>query len=99
MIDMITIAALAVILFFSIPCPQQNRLALFIQMNMKEYCERWVECFGKESEHVQLHALCEATGIGINVWCFEISHLSLVVMQEPKMNLLYRPGHYDILYY
>ena len=71
----------------------------FIQMNMKEYCERWVECFGKESEHVQLHALCEATGIGINVWCFEISHLSLVVMQEPKMNLLYRPGHYDILYY
>lgn len=65
---------------------------------MREYCERFVESFGKESEHVQCVALCESTGVGIEIVCFEVKQLSKVVIEEPKMILLYRPGHYDVLY-
>ena len=55
----------------------------------------------KESDHVQMMALTSATGIPIRVFCMERGqHTTLTFPNDavPMLHLLYRPGHYDILY-
>jgi ubiquitin thioesterase protein OTUB1 len=78
--------------------------------DMKAYCEREVEPMGKEVEQVQIMALAEYIGLGINIHCLDgrpfdahegISEIKLPsngAVHAITVHLLYRPGHYDILY-
>ena len=82
-------------------------------VDMKAYCEREVEPMGKEVEQVQIIALAEYMGLNIHIHYLDgrlfDSSVGLPVIKLPELglssevqtittNLLYRPGHYDILY-
>lgn len=60
-----------------------------------------IEPMDKESDHVQMMALSSATGICLRVFCMERGQASSITIPSdgtPLIHLLYRPGHYDILY-
>jgi len=81
-----------------------------LSRDMKAYCEREVEPMGKEVEQVQIMALAEYMGLGINIHYLDgrpfgvQEGLSEIKLPENgathaiTVHLLYRPGHYDILY-
>ncbi|XP_036598699.1 ubiquitin thioesterase OTUB1-like [Trichosurus vulpecula] len=71
---------------------------------VKEFCEQEVEPMCKESDHIHIMALAQALGVPIQVEYMDRGeggttnpHVFLEG-SEPKVYLLYRPGHYDILY-
>lgn len=59
---------------------------------------------GKESDHIHITALTQALGVPVQVLYMdhsEGSKCNLHVFPEdskPSITLLYRPGHYDVLY-
>ena len=80
---------------------------------MQSYCSREVEPMGKECEQVHIIAIAELLGVVVAIEYLdgrlpadELSGLSKVEcggsLQEVEpsrhVRLLYRPGHYDILY-
>lgn len=81
-----------------------------LSRDMKAYCEREVEPMGKEVEQVQIIALAEYMGLGINIHYLDgrpfAAQEGLPEIKLPEngaahaitVHLLYRPGHYDILY-
>jgi len=75
--------------------------------NVRLYCAQCIEAFGREADNVGILALARAIQVGIDV-----SYLDRSAGEEPivyefrpdewregdeKVELLYRPGHYDIL--
>ncbi|KAI0696410.1 peptidase C65 Otubain-domain-containing protein [Cerioporus squamosus] len=77
------------------------------QMDPESFCNNFVEAVGKEADHVQMNALATALKVNVNVAYLDghdqQGKVSFVPFQnapftflEP-VNLLYRPGHYDIL--
>lgn len=58
----------------------------------------------RESDHIHVTALTRATNIPIRVVYMDRSDQDTVVThdfpedEKPKLHILYRPGHYDILY-
>lgn len=55
----------------------------------------------KESDHIHIIALARALGVGVHVKYMDRGEGSdLDFLEEAKVcvHLLYRPGHYDILY-
>lgn len=81
-------------------------------VDMKSYCDREVEPMGKECEQLQIISLTEYMGVKVNIHYVDgrpfdkeqgpsvISLPESASGIEPKItvHLLYRPGHYDILY-
>ncbi|KAH7103666.1 cysteine proteinase [Auriculariales sp. MPI-PUGE-AT-0066] len=83
------------------------------QIGVREFCEAFVEPTGKESDHVQMTAISRAlkinvriayldgSGAGDSVEFVEFENRAEVVPSErggfKAIELLYRPGHYDIL--
>ncbi|KAH9948479.1 cysteine proteinase [Amylocystis lapponica] len=79
-------------------------------MQIRDFCESFVEAVGKEADHVQMTALTQALKVNINVAYldgrphgshdgtvdFVTFHNTDEENTEPVI-LLYRPGHYDIL--
>lgn len=70
---------------------------------MKEFCSQEVEPMGKESDHIHIIALTSATGIPVRVEHLDrntegVNHHDFPEDSTPQIVLLYRPGHYDILY-
>mmetsp|Transcript_12813 Transcript_12813/g.20900 ORF Transcript_12813/g.20900 Transcript_12813/m.20900 type:complete len:296 (+) Transcript_12813:125-1012(+) len=81
---------------------------------MRGYCQREVEPMGKESEQLHATALTEALGLQVSIQYLdgrpfdEAAGLGCIRLgpmdgtdkdQRPfVLHLLYRPGHYDILY-
>lgn len=76
--------------------------------NIKEFCKTEVEPMFKESDHLHIVALTSALKVcarvvymdrgpsdSVNVHDFADDQLN---SKEPRVHLLYRPGHYDILY-
>lgn len=58
---------------------------------------------GKESDHIHITALTQALGVPVQVVYMDRGegNTNLHVFPEdskPSITLLYRPGHYDILY-
>ena len=56
-----------------------------------------------ECEQIHIIALCEALGVAVAIEYLDgssgpLSCLTLPEGREPAITLLYRPGHYDILY-
>ncbi|CAG2250807.1 ubiquitin thioesterase OTUB1-like [Mytilus galloprovincialis] len=71
---------------------------------VKDFCGHEVEPMGKESDHIHITALTQALGVPVQVLYMdhsEGSKCNLHVFPEdskPSITLLYRPGHYDVLY-
>lgn len=74
-------------------------------VDMALFCQRHVECLGVESDQIHIIALGNALGCDVNVAYLDggegpLNQLSFVASQPRSItiNLLYRPGHYDLLY-
>ncbi|XP_034632304.1 ubiquitin thioesterase OTUB1 isoform X2 [Trachemys scripta elegans] len=72
--------------------------------SIKEFCQQEVEPMCKESDHIHIIALAQALNVSILVEYMDRGegggtnpHV-FPEGSEPKVYLLYRPGHYDILY-
>jgi len=63
-----------------------------------------VEPMNKESDHIHIIALSSALNVGVRVRYMDRGDSSEVIAHDfpegcsPAIHLLYRPGHYDILY-
>ncbi|XP_015424470.1 PREDICTED: ubiquitin thioesterase OTUB1 [Myotis davidii] len=71
---------------------------------VKEFCQQEVEPMCKESDHIHNVALAQALNVSIQVEYMDRGEGTTTNPHifpegsEPKVYLLYRPGHYDILY-
>ncbi|XP_005864499.1 PREDICTED: ubiquitin thioesterase OTUB1 [Myotis brandtii] len=71
---------------------------------VKEFCQQEVEPMCKESDHIHIIALAQALNVSIQVEYMDRGEGGTTNPHifpegsEPKVYLLYRPGHYDILY-
>jgi len=78
---------------------------LGIQMEPREFCENFVESVGKEADHVQMTALSRALYINVKIAYLDgrgtDGKVDFVDFDsssgDDPLQLLYRPGHYDIL--
>ncbi|GJN04090.1 hypothetical protein PR202_ga21607 [Eleusine coracana subsp. coracana] len=61
-----------------------------------QFCKVSVEPMGEESDHVHIIALSDA--LGSNSSEGDAAMSSTTAAEKPYITLLYRPGHYDILY-
>ena len=58
----------------------------------------------KESDHIHISALTAAVGVNVRVQYMDrgeggqVNHHDFPDGAHPRIHLLYRPGHYDILY-
>ncbi|XP_062820973.1 ubiquitin thioesterase OTUB1 isoform X1 [Anolis carolinensis] len=72
--------------------------------SIKEFCQQEVEPMCKESDHIHIIALAQALNVSILVEYMDRGEGGTTNPHvfpegsEPKVYLLYRPGHYDILY-
>ena len=69
-----------------------------------EFCATEVEPMYHESDHIHITALTAATGLRVRVMYLDRGEREAAVAHdfpegsEPLAHLLYRPGHYDVLY-
>ncbi|XP_071962049.1 ubiquitin thioesterase OTUB1-like [Antedon mediterranea] len=85
---------------------QADFYASFIEGNrtVREFCHQEVEPMAKESDHIHIIALSSKLQVGVRVVYLDRGSTEKANQHdfpddwEPKMTLLYRPGHYDILY-
>ena len=72
------------------------------EITMDVFCQNEVNIPGRDFDHVQILALCKSIGVGIRiVYADNSPTLNSYVVPEgvpTVLNLLYRPGHYDLLY-
>lgn len=79
--------------------------------SIKEFCSSEVEPMTRESDNIHITALSQATGVPVRVIYMDHSEKSSLTIHEfggsetsssdefqPMITLLYRPGHYDLLY-
>lgn len=88
---------------------RSHPLAPFLRPQVDLFCRRHVEVMGEESDNMHIVALTDALqvpvrvvylnamGAGVNSHDFVPEGLK-GADAEPRVALLYRPGHYDILY-
>lgn len=73
-------------------------------LTIEEFRHKEVEPMYKESDHIHIIALCTEFNVSVGVEYMDRGEgqINFHVFPEegvkPKVNLLYRPGHYDILY-
>jgi ubiquitin thioesterase protein OTUB1 len=71
---------------------------------IKDFCSKEVEPMRCESDHVHISALTQALDVNVRVQYMDrgeggkVNHHDFPEGSEPCLHLLYRPGHYDILY-
>jgi ubiquitin thioesterase protein OTUB1 len=81
--------------------------------DVAQFCAKYIEPMGQECEHVQVLALAEAVGVLVRIEYLDgrpssssnssveplvHAHTFGPETSATKLTLLYRPGHYDILY-
>jgi len=73
--------------------------------SIKEFCHQEVEPMYKESDHIHIIALTSALNVGVRIQYMDRGDGGKVNNHDfpegtmpVKVHLLYRPGHYDILY-
>jgi ubiquitin thioesterase protein OTUB1 len=77
--------------------------------NIAEFCKKEVEAMYRESDNVQLVAICAALGSAVRVEYMDRGSQTEVNAHDfsssdtpnddpPSVCLLYRPNHYDIIY-
>ncbi|KAL7731341.1 hypothetical protein ACLKA6_000460 [Drosophila palustris] len=73
-------------------------------LSIEEFRHQEVEPMFKESDHIHIIALCTALGVGVRVEYLDRGESGTVKTHDfpegtqPMVYLIYRPGHYDILY-
>ncbi|XP_020581313.1 uncharacterized protein LOC110025267 isoform X3 [Phalaenopsis equestris] len=76
-------------------------------MTVQKFCEVEVEPMGKDVDNVQITAFVDALGVPIRIeYVYDSKHrlnhfdfgVEASPLAEPYITLLFRPGHYDILY-
>lgn len=81
------------------------------EMDVHTFCERSVDVMGEESDHIHAQALTDAVQVPIRIIYMSAQegdapvdmkpeHLTpeqQAALGGPKVHMLYRPGHYDIL--
>ncbi|OZJ05973.1 hypothetical protein BZG36_01212 [Bifiguratus adelaidae] len=78
-------------------------------ISIDEFCNMHVEAFGRESDQYQIIAISKALNVPIEVAYLDGSASETVTFHQfepeeannasiPPVRLIYRPGHYDILY-
>ncbi|KAI7882106.1 peptidase C65 Otubain-domain-containing protein [Mucor mucedo] len=77
-------------------------------ISIQEFCSMHVEAFGRESDHLQIIALSKALEVPIQVVYLDGGSNDQCAVHEfwpeeedkskTPIKLIYRPGHYDILY-
>jgi ubiquitin thioesterase protein OTUB1 len=80
-------------------------------MTMEQFCSLHVESMGRESDHIHIAALSQALRVKMKVAYMDSSEASDTVffheftpdvecdfLNGKWLTLLYRPGHYDIIY-
>jgi len=80
--------------------------AFFIEggRTVEEFTKQEVEPMYRECDHLHIVALTAAVGVGVRVIYLDRGEGATVAShdfpedKEPVIHLLYRPGHYDILY-
>lgn len=71
---------------------------------VKDFCATEVEPMYRESDHIHIIGITAATGVGVRVIYLDREQGDQGRVHdfpegcEPTVHLLYRPGHYDILY-
>lgn len=74
------------------------------ERTVKEFCKQEVEPMYKESDHIHVISLTRNLGVGVRIEYMDRNLSGKVNTHdfpedcEPRFHLLYRPGHYDILY-
>jgi len=67
-----------------------------------EFCNTEVEPMYKESDHIHIIGLTAAASLGVRVVYLDRGeaavHHDFPEDSQPQVHVLYRPGHYDILY-
>ena len=59
---------------------------------------------GKESDHIHIIALTSALNVPVRIEYMDrgdsgtVNHHDFPESSDPRLTLLYKPGHYDILY-
>lgn len=78
-----------------------------LETGMTTYCQRFVECLGVESDQIHIIVLGKALGVDVRVAYLDGGEGPLNTLYfkaddaeeaEICVNVLYRPGHYDLLY-
>lgn len=79
--------------------------ALFPGLSLARFCAAEVEGMGKECDQLQITALAQALGTPVRIVYLDQSpseHATEHVLPDDSapavVALLYRPGHYDVLY-
>lgn len=73
---------------------------------VKEFCKAEVEPMYRESDHIHIIGLTSALDVSVRINYLDrggvggkVSLHTFPEGTEPRIHLLYRPGHYDILYH
>jgi ubiquitin thioesterase protein OTUB1 len=71
--------------------------------DLDTWCLREVEAVDNECDHVQIIAVANAFNIGVVIENLNSNKVETMMFPEDAknvfINMLFRPGHYDILYY
>ncbi|BFZ64607.1 hypothetical protein YB2330_005754 [Saitoella coloradoensis] len=80
----------------------------FLEEPLQTFCEKYVEAVGREADHIMIAALVRVLGVGVDVVYLDQGEGLEPFVHEFRpagndsagvvVRLLYRPGHYDILY-
>mmetsp|Transcript_136512 Transcript_136512/g.323311 ORF Transcript_136512/g.323311 Transcript_136512/m.323311 type:complete len:347 (-) Transcript_136512:107-1147(-) len=72
---------------------------------MEDFCRHVVDPLGRDAETLALDALPQQLGIGLRMWILDRrDEVSLVSLDTPgpqnevDVHILFKPGHYDLLY-
>ena len=84
----------------------QDFFSCFIEggRTVSDFCHQEVEPMYKESDHIHIMAACAALNTGVRVVYMDRGNSKSNIDHDipegttPSVHLLYRPGHYDILY-
>lgn len=73
------------------------------ELPLKDFCATEVEPMFKESDHIHIIGLTAATGVSVRVIYLDrggekVQTHDFPEGSTPLINLIYRPGHYDIIY-
>lgn len=84
---------------------KENRILYeaFVDDDLDHWCLKEVEAVDNESDHVQILAVVNAFDIGVVIENLGANKIDTMRFPEEMQNIfihmLFRPGHYDILYY
>lgn len=74
---------------------------LYEYSSLIDFCRKEVESMGKEADNIQISAITSRLPVCIRIEYLDTKSQNTMIFPEgqtPMMTLLYRPGHYDILY-